>query len=145
MWKKIRFLSKFQSHPLAFSAFQRWSDPPNFPITSGITRNYTGQKLTKQREKRTTTRVSFLHVCISGNPKPNVHWWRNDELLDQTFEFFEDKATNILFLERVGRKNVDDKLSCRATNSKLTKMVTAAVSVNLYRKYIFASYFPVKL
>lgn len=79
----------------------------------------------------------LLFVCILGHPQPNVHWWRNNELIDQTFELFEDKVANVLSLDRVGRENVDDKLVCRATNSKLTKMVTAAVSANVYRKYSY--------
>lgn len=42
---------------------------------------------------------------------------------------------NILWVDNVHRKNIDDQISCKAENSNLTKPVFFNVSVNLHGTY----------
>lgn len=74
-------------------------------------------------------------MSVPGNPKPSLTWWRNDEIIDQTYEILDDKVKNILWVDRLQRKNADDLLSCKAENSKLTEPKTITVALNIYRKY----------
>lgn len=69
-------------------------------------------------------------IAIGGNPKPRLTWWRNNELLDRTYEVYDDAVRNILWLDSVQRKDADDLLTCQGENSKYMKAVTT-VYVNM--------------
>lgn len=74
----------------------------------------------------------FRYLSVSGNPKPKLTWWRNNEIIDHTYEVNDDEVKNILWLDGLHRQNADDVLSCKAENSKLIGPKIVTVNVNMY-------------
>ncbi|KAK8374604.1 hypothetical protein O3P69_012025 [Scylla paramamosain] len=77
-------------------------------------------------------------TCISwrGTPLPNVTWWREERLLDETWEVGDEgrqQVNNSLVVERLTREWHNATLTCAATNTPLAEPITASVTIKMFR------------
>ncbi|XP_063866990.1 hemicentin-1-like [Scylla paramamosain] len=76
-------------------------------------------------------------TCISwrGTPLPNVTWWREERLLDETWEVGDEgrqQVNNSLVVERLTREWHNATLTCAATNTPLAEPITASVTIKMF-------------
>lgn len=81
----------------------------------------------------------ITHVCLSsGHPEPQVSWWRDGVLLDDSSEVLAGRRIrNVLRLDGVRREDLGGRLTCQATNSPQLTPLTATLSIDIYRKILF--------
>ncbi len=79
-------------------------------------------------------------VCetVGGHPLPRISWWRGKALLDDVVEEVDAKTRrvrNTLRLPNVGRREHGHRLTCRASNTNLTRPVETSIKINMVCKY----------
>jgi len=66
-----------------------------------------------------------------GDPVPAVTWWKNNILLDTSYERFGENIVNELTLSQVRRTEQNTRLVCSATNTNLTQSVNSVLQLNI--------------
>ncbi|XP_022239703.1 synaptogenesis protein syg-2-like isoform X2 [Limulus polyphemus] len=67
-----------------------------------------------------------------GNPRPNVTWWRESVLLDDTFEVTADFIVrNMLRIPSLQRHDLMAAFTCEASNNGFTLPSSTSVTVNM--------------
>ena len=81
---------------------------------------------------RTTKLKQKLCLHFAGKPTPYVHWYRDNELIDDTYNFGTTNNTvhNDLLINKLSRSMFNTVLSCTASNN-LTKAITVRVSLDI--------------
>ena len=80
-------------------------------------------------------------VAFSGDPSPEVTWWRGTALLDDTYNVTpQGFVRNELFLFELRRSDLLAEFTCQATNTNLTKPKTTAVRVDINCKNLRVKY-----
>lgn len=81
----------------------------------------------------------MTHIGLSsGHPEPQVSWWRDGVLLDDSSEVLAGRRIrNVLRLDGVRREDLGGRLTCQATNSPQLTPLTATLSIDIYRKKCF--------
>ncbi|XP_015913628.1 CD166 antigen homolog isoform X2 [Parasteatoda tepidariorum] len=70
-----------------------------------------------------------------GDPSPAVRWWRDAELLDDSYYITpQGFARNELLLSSLRRTDLLTKLTCQVSNSNLTEPVTSSVIIDMNLK-----------
>ncbi|XP_054708868.1 B-cell receptor CD22-like isoform X2 [Uloborus diversus] len=70
-----------------------------------------------------------------GNPSPAVRWWRDAELLDDSFYITpQGFARNELLLPSLRRTDLLSRLTCQVSNSNLSAPVTSSVVIDMNLK-----------
>ena len=70
-----------------------------------------------------------------GKPLPQLVWWRNGEIIDDTFvTTSENTVHNDLLIRKLSRHDLNATLTCQASNSNLTQSMSSSVSIDLFRK-----------
>ncbi|XP_018028208.1 uncharacterized protein LOC108683407 [Hyalella azteca] len=70
--------------------------------------------------------------AAGGNPQPSVSWWFDGELLDDLSEDQrDDVTTNNLTVTGLSRHHLGKSLTCRASNTNLTKPLQASVTIDM--------------
>ncbi|XP_043234975.1 hemicentin-2-like [Amphibalanus amphitrite] len=78
------------------------------------------------------TSVTFVCRVRGGHPAPNVTWWLDGELLDDSWERDGDGLTsNTLRLERLQRHDLLRTYTCSVSNSQLQKPLTVALRLDV--------------
>ncbi|KAF4519010.1 hypothetical protein B566_EDAN009773 [Ephemera danica] len=74
---------------------------------------------------------------MSGRPAPRVSWWGpGDELLDATDQAVgERRVSNSLQLRALSRDQHGRTYTCRASNSRLSRPLSADITVEMHREY----------
>lgn len=84
------------------------------------------------------TTSSIQPLMSSGHPEPQVSWWRDGVLLDDSSEVLAGRRIrNVLRLDGVRREDLGGRLTCQATNSPQLTPLTATLSIDIYRKKCF--------
>ncbi|XP_054283758.1 uncharacterized protein LOC129000783 [Macrosteles quadrilineatus] len=66
---------------------------------------------------------------VSGRPQPRVSWWRNSELIDNSYEVLsERRVRNTLHLENLKRQSIHDTYTCQASNNNQVHPLSANLS-----------------
>lgn len=74
-------------------------------------------------------------LLFTGDPSPNVTWWRGDTLIDDDFNVTTDGfVRNELFLYEIQRSDLLVDFTCRAENTYLAGPKDATVLVDINRK-----------
>ncbi|KAG8305589.1 hypothetical protein J6590_067550 [Homalodisca vitripennis] len=81
--------------------------------------------------------IKLSCVATGGHPEPEVSWWRDGVLVDDSSEVLAGRRVrNILRIDGVGREDLGSRLTCQATNSPQLTPLTATVTVDIYLRPI---------
>ena len=85
--------------------------------------------------------LSFISIH-AGRPRPNVTWYLENTVIDESFETRKDGITvNHLSYPNIGRQHLNSRLVCVASNTNLTppnnKAVILDVNCKLFLIYSF--------
>ncbi|GIY83882.1 uncharacterized protein CEXT_573101 [Caerostris extrusa] len=70
-----------------------------------------------------------------GEPSPAVKWWRDAELLDDSYYITpQGFARNELLLSSLKRADLMTSLTCQVSNSNLSAPVTSTVIIDMNRE-----------
>lgn len=88
-----------------------------------------------------THSFSFFALVIyfsTGRPLPNVTWYLDNTVIDESFEHRPDgKTVNHLSYPNVGRQHLNARLVCVASNTNLTPPNNKVVILDVNCKYRF--------
>ncbi|XP_068227824.1 kin of IRRE-like protein 1 [Palaemon carinicauda] len=78
------------------------------------------------------TRLNLSCHVTGGHPKPEVTWWDEGSLLDDTIEVSTGEMTrNTLVLPSLSKQDLDKTLTCQASNSDLVAPISARVTIDM--------------
>ncbi|XP_068204828.1 nephrin-like isoform X2 [Palaemon carinicauda] len=78
------------------------------------------------------TDLSLTCTVIGGRPPPRVTWWHEEALLDEVSEqVTEDISRNTLTLPNLSRQHLHRVITCRASNSNMTRSINASVKLDM--------------
>ncbi|XP_015911247.1 kin of IRRE-like protein 3 [Parasteatoda tepidariorum] len=84
------------------------------------------------------SRLSLLCEAEGGNPAPLVTWWKNGNMIDDTyFRTSKGFVRNELELEAFRRSDFMVELSCQASNTNLTDPLSASIRIDLNMKPLY--------
>lgn len=73
--------------------------------------------------------------AAAGKPRPNVTWYLNNLVIDETFDQRADgKTVNHLTYPNVGKQHVNARLVCMASNTNLTPPSNKVVVLDINRE-----------
>lgn len=85
---------------------------------------------------------NFLFVCFLGQPRPNVTWYLDNNVIDDSFEKRPDDTTvNHLNYPNIGRQHLNARLVCVASNTNLTPPNNKVVILDINCKDILVQMF----
>uniref|UniRef100_T1JRN6 Ig-like domain-containing protein n=1 Tax=Tetranychus urticae TaxID=32264 RepID=T1JRN6_TETUR len=76
-------------------------------------------------------------ICTTngGKPRPSLTWWRDNSLLDDTFEYIDKEVTtNQLTILSLARHHLLSKLTCQAVNNNMTVPLATSITLELNLK-----------
>lgn len=80
--------------------------------------------------------LCFLSRRRTGDPLPQLTWWRDNHLLDSSFETtFSRTLQNTLTIPRVSRLDLGAQLICQANNNNISMPVSTKVNLDMKCKY----------
>ena len=69
---------------------------------------------------------------FSGDPMPQVTWWRDNHLIDSSFEkTFSKTVQNTLSVPQVTREDLGATLTCQASNNNISAPASTRATVDL--------------
>ena len=79
--------------------------------------------------------TSLSIFYISGEPLPEVLWYLDDEVIDDSYQqTFEGTVKNGLMIRTLERKHTVGKLRCLASNNNITRPVESSVALKMLCK-----------
>ena len=76
--------------------------------------------------------VMIKCLVVGGRPSPEVTWWRDHHLVDDSFsQISEFKVENLLTLPSLRRSDVDSILTCQAKNNNNSVPVSTSVKLDM--------------
>lgn len=87
----------------------------------------------------------FKIYLFKGRPRPNVTWYLENTVIDESFETRKDGITvNHLSYPNIGRQHLNARLVCVASNTNLTPPNNKAVilDVNCKWKVVHCCFYP---
>ncbi|XP_022249744.1 hemicentin-2-like isoform X1 [Limulus polyphemus] len=82
--------------------------------------------------------IALTCVSVGGKPLPNVTWWKNSKLFDDSSNIVSrDKIRNELVIQSLQRKDDSSSLTCKSSNSNLTLPASSTVIVKMILKPLF--------
>ncbi|XP_067617196.1 uncharacterized protein side-IV isoform X2 [Eurosta solidaginis] len=92
--------------------------PPDRPIIYGPSRH---DKASNVESFNEGTDIVLACEVTGGRPRPNVTWYLDNTVIDETFEHRPDgKTVNHLSYPNIGRQHLNARLVCVASNTNLT-------------------------
>ena len=73
-----------------------------------------------------------VYFFFSGDPMPQVTWWRDNHLIDSSFEkTFSKTVQNTLSVPQVTREDLGATLTCQASNNNISAPASTRATVDL--------------
>lgn len=73
----------------------------------------------------------------AGRPSPRVTWWRDNIMLTDRYERRPpSRVQNVLRLEHLERRQLNQVYTCKAANNQLAAPVTSSVRLDMNREYL---------
>ncbi|GFX17761.1 hemicentin-2 [Trichonephila clavipes] len=76
--------------------------------------------------------ISLSCEAQKGIPSPNVTWWRDNKLWDNTFQKYSTGVLNDMKLINLSRSDLFATFHCKAQNTKLTPPVVRTLVLDMY-------------
>ncbi|CAL1278055.1 unnamed protein product [Larinioides sclopetarius] len=76
--------------------------------------------------------VSLYCEAQKGFPSPNVTWWKDNKLWDNTFKKVSGNVVNEMRLSQLSRSELFATFHCKAQNTKLSAPIARTVVLDLY-------------
>ncbi|KAF8774401.1 Hemicentin-1 like protein [Argiope bruennichi] len=76
--------------------------------------------------------VSLYCEAQKGFPSPNVTWWKDNKLWDNTFKKISGNVVNEMRLSQLSRSELFATFHCKAQNTKLSPPITRTIVLDLY-------------
>ncbi|XP_015927704.1 neural cell adhesion molecule 2 [Parasteatoda tepidariorum] len=76
--------------------------------------------------------VSLLCEAQKGYPSPNVTWWKDNKLWDNTFKKVSGNVINEMRLTNISRADLFATFHCKVQNTKLDLPITRTIILDLY-------------
>lgn len=77
----------------------------------------------------------FRFICFSGRPRPNVTWYLDNTVIDESYEQRPDGVTvNHLSYPNIGRQHVNARFVCMASNTNLMPPNNKVLILDVNRK-----------
>ncbi|XP_054714278.1 hemicentin-2-like [Uloborus diversus] len=76
--------------------------------------------------------ISLSCEAQKGFPPPNVTWWRDGKLWDNTFQKYASGVVNDLKLMNLSRSDIYATFYCKAQNTRLMEPVLRSVILDMY-------------
>lgn len=109
------------------------------------TKSQTQTQIQIQKQKQTIVYCDLhsygIYVCAwstlpTGRPRPNVTWYLDNTVIDESFEHRPDgKTVNHLSYPNIGRQHLNARLVCVASNTNLTPPNNKVVILDVNCKY----------
>lgn len=81
---------------------------------------------------RKLDRNLIIFIFYIGRPRPNVTWYLENTVIDESFETRKDGITvNHLSYPNIGRQHLNARLVCVASNTNLTPPNSKAVILDV--------------
>lgn len=75
--------------------------------------------------------IRKTYLLCTGDPRPQLNWYLESALLDDSYEHHDDVTTNSLLLPRLSRELLHARLLCQATNTDLAPPLTTVMVLDL--------------
>ena len=73
----------------------------------------------------------FVYIFIPGSPPPTLSWWREQALIDDSFEVINGQTTNTLRIPAVRRSELGAVYTCQAVNNNQSIPVSTSLKMDL--------------
>jgi len=72
-------------------------------------------------------------ILLAGQPSPQVTWWRDHALLDDSVDdVTDDEVTNELRLMEMDRDDLHAVLTCQASNNNISVPASTSVKIDMH-------------
>ena len=103
--------------------------PPGKPV---ILDESGGEVRLKLGPYRLGSSVMLKCLVVGGRPSPEVSWWRDHQIVDDSSVRSSDfKVENVFTLERLERSDLDSILTCQAKNNNNSLPVSTSVKLDM--------------
>ena len=93
----------------------------------------------KENDKYQKNFNNYNFFLILGRPPPNVTWYLDNTVIDESFEHRPDGTTvNHLSYPNIGRQHVNARFVCMASNTNLMPPNNKVVILDVNCEYFFA-------
>ena len=82
-----------------------------------------------------TLRFLLTQFCLLGDPVPVLSWYRDQALIDDTYEVINNETTNILVIPKIQRKDLNSIFTCQAVSPQLDIPVSTQLRLDLTCKF----------
>ncbi|RWS17015.1 protein turtle B-like protein [Dinothrombium tinctorium] len=79
--------------------------------------------------------LKLICTTVGGKPRPSLTWWRDYQILDDTFEYGEkDLTRNQLTISSLARHHLLSIFTCQAINNNVTVPLSTTITIDLNLK-----------
>ncbi|XP_015791631.1 hemicentin-2-like isoform X2 [Tetranychus urticae] len=106
--------------------------PPEEPIITDVQGNELRGLIGPYNEG---DELRLVCVTVGGKPRPSLTWWRDDNIIDDSFDYNDkDVTSNQLMITSLARHNLLSIFTCQAINNNITLPSTTSITLDLNMK-----------